>query len=102
LEVGSYVWNLIQEISKAGWDYFKVLSQSNTSTLVEAMRTIYGSDSDVKMAVDVLEAEIVTFTLVTNKKCKQKNKASSLPSMSFSDFKTRHCLFHRLSLFSKL
>ena len=49
------------------------------------MRTVYGSNPsptpspDVKMEVDVPEVEEVTFTLVTNKKCKGKAKAFSSP-----------------------
>jgi len=42
LEVGSYIWNLLQEISKSGWDCFKISPQLNTLTLVKAMRTVYG------------------------------------------------------------
>jgi len=38
--------------------------------------------SDVKIAVNILKAEEVTFTLVTNKKYKEKIKASSLSSIS--------------------
>jgi len=41
------------------------------------------------MSVDVPEAEEVTFTLVSNKKHKEKSKVSSLPSMSSSDSKNR-------------
>lgn len=57
------------------------------------MRTIYGSDlilmssSNVKIAVDILEAE-VAFALVTKKKCKRKSKAFSL-FISFSDFRSK-------------
>jgi len=60
---------------------FKISSQSNTSTLVEAIRTVYGPDpilissSNIEMAVDILEAEKVIFTLITNKKHKEKSKA---------------------------
>ena len=32
LEVGSYVWNLLQVISESGCDCFKILSQSNAPT----------------------------------------------------------------------
>ena len=85
LGVGSYVWNLLQAISESGWDCFKVSPQTNAPNLVEAMRTVYGSNPsptpspDVKMEVDVPEVEEVTFTLVTNKKCKGKAKAFSSP-----------------------
>ena len=37
LGVGSYVWNLLQTISKSEWDLFKISPQSDASTLVEAM-----------------------------------------------------------------
>ena len=33
LEVGSYVWNLLQAISESVWNYFKVSSQTNTLLL---------------------------------------------------------------------
>jgi len=85
LGVGSYVWNLLQAISESGWDCFKVLPQSNAPTLVEVMRTVYGSNliptpsSDVEMRVDAPEVEEVTFTLVTNKKSKRKARVSSPP-----------------------
>jgi len=39
LGVGSYVWNLLQAISEAGWDCFKVLLQFDALTLMEAIRT---------------------------------------------------------------
>jgi len=83
--VGSYVWNLLQAISESGWDCFKVSPQSNAPTLVEVMRTVYGSNliptpsSDVEMRVDAPEVEEVTFTLVTNKKGKRKARVSSPP-----------------------
>ena len=85
LGVGSYVWNLLQTISESGWNCFKVFPQTNTPTLVEAMRTVYGPNPiptpfpDVKMVVDVPEVEEVAFTLVTNKKGKRKAKTSSPP-----------------------
>jgi len=72
IRVGSYIWNLVQTISEANYNY-KVLSQSNFLTLVKAMRSIYSSDlvsipfSNIKIAVNILETEEVTFTLVTNK-----------------------------------
>ena len=75
--------HLIGLISNFGWDHFKVSPQTNAPTLVEAMRTVYGSNPiptpspDVEMEVDVPEVEEVAFTLVTNKKSKRKAKASS-------------------------
>ena len=86
LGVDSYVWNLLQAVSEASWDHFKISSQSDASTLVEAMRTVYGPNAiptqfpDVKMAVDVPETKEIAFTLVTNKKSKRKAKAFSLLS----------------------
>jgi len=91
LGVGSYVWNLLQAISKSGWDYFKVSPQTNAPTLVEAIRTVYGPNPiptlslDVKMEVDIPEVEEVTFTLVTNKKGKGKAKVSSPPPTNSSN-----------------
>ena len=84
LGIGSYVWRLLQTVSEAGWDRFKISPQPDASTLVEAMRTIYGPvpvptpspnvKIAVEMAVDAPEAEEVTFTLVTNQKRKGKGK----------------------------
>jgi len=54
---------------------------AKTSTLVEAMRTVYGPNPvpilspDVEMAVDAPEAEEVTFTLVTKKKGQRKDES---------------------------
>ena len=85
LGVGSYVWNLLQEISESGWDCFKVSSQTNAPTLVKAMRTVYGPNPistpspDVEMDVDVPEAEEVAFTLITNKKGGKGNAKVSSP-----------------------
>ena len=95
LGVGFYVWNLLQTISKAGWNYFKISSQSDAPILVEAMRTIYNLDlvpissSNAEVTVNILEAEDVTLTLVANKKYKEKNKVSFLSSISFFDFKSK-------------
>ena len=83
LGVGSYIWNLLQAISEAKQDYFKVLSQYDTPTLVEVIRTIYGPDlvpifsPNIEIAGDVPEAKEVAFTLVFNKKHKGKSKATS-------------------------
>ena len=86
LGVGSYVWNLLQAISESGWNCFKVSPQTNAFTLVEAIRTVYGSNpvltpsSGVEMDVDAPETEKATFTLITNKKRdKGKAKVSSPP-----------------------
>ena len=74
LGVESYVWNLLQAISEAGQDDFKVSPQSDAPTLVEAIRTIYSPNpipifsSDIGMAVDIPEVEEVAFTLVSNNK----------------------------------
>ena len=78
LGIGSYVWRLLQAVSEAGWDRFKISPQPDAPTLVEAIRTVYGPvpvptpTPDVEMAVDAPEAEEVAFTLVTNKKHKGK------------------------------
>ena len=102
LRVSFYIWNLLQTISEARWNYFKILSQSNTLTLVKAMRTIDSSNlilmssPNIKMAINLQE---VTFTLVTNKKYKRKSKASSLLFIFFSDFRSKILL---LFLFLRL
>ena len=44
------------------------------------------------MAVDILEAEEVAFTLVSNKKYKEKRKVSSLSSISFSNSRSKTLL----------
>ena len=72
--------------------------------LLLLIKTVYGPDPililslDVKIAVDALEAEEVTFTLVTNKKNKGKVKASSL---SFTDFRSKISLVSRASFLFK-
>ena len=102
LRVSFYIWNLLQTISEARWNYFKILSQSNTLTLVKAMRTIDSSNlilmssPNIKMAINLQE---VTFTLVTNKKYKRKSKASSLLFIFFSDSRSKILL---LFLFLRL
>ena len=102
LGVGSYVWNLLQAISESGWDCFKVLPQTNSLTLVEAMRTVYGPNpistlfSDVEMDVDIPEAEEAAFTLVTNKKrARERPKCLLLLLLTLG---TRFCLFQELLL----
>jgi len=98
LGVNSYVWNLLQAVSEASWDHFKISPQSNAFTFVEAMRTVYSSNliptqfSDVKMAVDVPETAEIAFTLVTNKNSKKKAKAFSLSS---TDSKNKILLISR-------
>ena len=62
LGVGSYVWNLLQAISESEWDHFKVSPQSNTLTLVEAMRTVYSPNLiptpslNIEIVVDICQA----------------------------------------------
>ena len=120
LGIGFYVWRLFQAVSEAGWDHFKISSQLDAPTLVEAMRTVYGPVSvptptpDVEMAVDAPKAEEVAFTLVTNQKHKSKSKIPSLPSGTPSDSRSifllelpltlgaKHHLFQELSLPPKL
>lgn len=61
-------------ISEAKWNFFEISLQFDILTLVEAIRTIYISDlilvssSNVKIAINVLEAKEVAFTLVIYKK----------------------------------
>jgi len=53
------MWHLFQTVSTAGWDRFKISPQSDSLSLVEAMRTLYGPNlpqepsPDTEMAVDV-------------------------------------------------
>ena len=42
LEIGSYVWRLLQAVSEASWDRFKILPQPDALTLMKAMKTVYG------------------------------------------------------------
>ena len=97
MEVRSYVWNLLQAIFEAEWSHFKVSSQPDTSTLVKAIRNIYGSNSvstfspDIEMVVDIPEAK-VTFTLVSKKKYKGKRKPFFLPFIYSSDYMSKTLL----------
>jgi len=81
-----YIWNLLQAISKSGLDHFEISSQSNTSTLIEVMKTIYSPNPililspDVEIIIDVPETKEVTFTLVTSKKSKKKGQSVFFPS----------------------
>ena len=101
LGIGSYVWRLLQAVSEAGWDRFKISPQPDAPTLVEAMRTIYGpvlvptSFPDVEMAVDALEVEEVAFTLVTNQKHKSKGKVSSSLSRTPPNSRSKTSLVSR-------
>ena len=101
LGIGSYVWRLLQAVSEAGWDRFKISPQSDAPTLVEAMRTVYGPvpvptpSPDVEMAVDAPEAEEVAFTLVTNKKHKGKGKVPSPLSGTPSNSRSKTSLVSR-------
>jgi len=75
-------------VSAAGWDHFKISPQSDSSSLVEAMRTLYSSNlsqepsPDTEMAVDQLAVEEAPFTTVTNKKTKGKGKVPSCTNSS--------------------
>jgi len=72
LGIGSYVWRLLQAVSEAGWDHFKISPQPDVPTLVEAMRTVYGpisvptSSPDVEMAADAPEVKEVAFISFLN------------------------------------
>ena len=82
--------------------------QLDTPTLIEAKRTIYSPDfvlkssSNIKIAVNIPEIEEVTFTLVSNKKHKEKNKASSLSSMSSSNSRSKTLLISQALSLSKV
>ena len=60
-----------------------------------AIRTIYSPDlvlmsfPNVKIAVDVLETEKVTFTLVTNKSIRKRVKPLFFSFMSSSNFRSK-------------
>jgi len=101
LGIGSYVWRLLQAVSEAGWDRFKISPQPNAPTLVEAIRTVYGlvpvptPSPDVEMAVDAPETEEVAFTLVTNKKRKGKGKIPSPLSETPLDSRSKTSLVSR-------
>ena len=101
LGIGSYVWRLLQTVSEAGWDHFKISPQPVASTLVETMRTVYGPAPvstpfpDVEMAVDAPEAEEAAFTLVTNKKRKSKGKVPSPLSGTSSNSRSKTSLVSR-------
>ena len=108
LGIGSYVWRLFQAVSEAGWDRFKISPQPDAPTLVEAMRTVYGSvpvptpSPNVEMAVNAPEAEEVAFTLVTNQKRKGKGKVPSPLSGSPLTLGARHRLSQGLPLSPRL
>ena len=82
--------------------------QLDTPTLIEAKRTIYSPDfvlksfSNIKIAVNIPEIEEVTFTLVSNKKHKEKNKAFSLSSMSSSNSRSKTLLISQALSLSKV
>jgi len=75
-------------VSVAGWDRFKVSPQPDSPSLVEAMRTLYGSNLpqesslDTEIAVDQPAVEEAPFTTVTNKKSKGKGKVPSYTNPS--------------------
>jgi len=82
------MWHLFQTISAAGWDRFKISPQPDSSSLVEAMRTLYGPNLpqepslDTEMAVDQPAVEEAPFTTVTNKKSNGKSKVSPSTNLS--------------------
>ena len=71
------------------------------------MRTVYGPvpvptpSPDIEMAVDAPEAEEVAFTLVTNKKCKGKDKVPSPLSGTPPDSRSKTLLVSRAPPLSK-
>jgi len=70
------------------------------------MKTVYSPNlisipSDVEIIVDVLETKEVAFTLVTNKKCKRKDKALSLSFIFSADSKSKTLLVLQASSLSK-
>jgi len=71
------------------------------------MRTVYNPvpistpSSDIEIAVDAPEIEEVAFTLVTNQKCKDKNKASSPLSGTPPNSRSKTSLVSRAPSLSK-
>ena len=84
LEVGSYIQDLLQIISEARQNYSKDLLQPDISTLIKAIKTI------------------CFFTLIINKKHKEKSKVFFFFLCFSLTLKVRHFLFHKLALFPKL
>jgi len=88
LGAGSIMWHLFQTVSAAGWDRFKISSQPDSPSLVEAMRTLYGPNlsqelsPDTEMAVDQPAVEEAPFTTVTNKKTKGKGRVPPSTNLS--------------------
>jgi len=58
LGASSIMWHLFQTVFIAGWNHFKVLSQPDSPSLIEAMSTLYGPNlpqepsPDIEIAVD--------------------------------------------------
>jgi len=75
-------------VSAAGWDRFKVSPQSDSPSLVEAIRTLYGPNlpqepsPDTETTIDQPVVREAPFTTVTNKKSKGKNKVSPSTNLS--------------------
>jgi len=92
LGAGSVIWTLLQAVSEAGWDRFKISPQPDVPSLVEALRTVYDpsllqeSSPDIEIAVDEPVVAEAPYTIVTNKKRKDKGKvpsaANPLPSQN--------------------
>ena len=83
LEVGSYIQDILQIISEARQNYFKDLLQPDISTLIKAIKTI------------------CFFTLIINKKHKEKSKVFFLFSMFFSNSKSKTFLISQACSLSK-
>lgn len=58
--------------------------------------------SDVKITVNVPEAEEVAFTLVANKSTRERSKSLLFLLYLFLTLEAKHCLFYRFSLFIRL
>ena len=83
------MWHLFQAVSVAEQNCFKILSQTNASSLTEAIRIFYGPSlpqkpsPDIKMTVDELPVvEEAPFTTVTNKKSKGKESVWNVLSQT--------------------
>ena len=95
LGIGSYVQRLLQTISEAGWDHFKILPQPDAPTLVKTMRTVYSPVPVPTPSPDMEIAKEVTFTLVTNQKHKGKDKVPSPFSGTPLDSRSKTSLVSR-------
>jgi len=46
------MWHLFQTVFAVGWDCFKISPQSDSLSLIEAMRTLYGPNLSQELSPD--------------------------------------------------